>query len=121
MKDVTKSVKTGKLVDGVKKQVEVGTVTCPIYETVEELVANVSGETILGLFNKANVIRLQGNERAKHQDKAAGKTKRRGIAYDHCITTEELTQYVNKWTELQDYLDSPEMEARVDAYIAASE
>ena len=121
MKEVTKDVKTGKIVDGVKKQVKVGEVTCPIYETVDELIANVPPETILSLFNKANVIRLQGNERAKHQDKAAGKTKRRGIAYDHCLTTEELAKYQGKWGELQDFLDSPEMAARVDAYIAASE
>lgn len=126
MKDVVKDVKTAKLVDDgtgnmVKKQVTVGTVTCPIYENVDELIANVEPATILGLFNKANVIRLQGNERAKHQDKAAGKTKRRGIAYDNCITTEELASYAGQWTALQTFLDSDEMNARVDAHIAASE
>lgn len=121
MKDVTKDVKTGKLVDGVKKQVKVGEVTCPIYENVDELIANVKPETILGLFNKANVIRMQGNERAKHQEAKAGKTKRRSIAYDHCITTEELAQYAGKWLELQEFLDGAEMNARIDAYVAASE
>lgn len=126
MKEVTKDVKTAKLVDDgagnmVKKQVKVGDVICPIYETVDELIANVAEASILGLFNKANVIRLQGNERAKHQDKATSKTKRRGIAYDHCITTEELTQYVGNWSGLQDFLDSDEINGRIDTHIAASE
>lgn len=120
MKEVTKDVKTAKLVDGVKKQVKVGEVTCPIYENMDELTANVKAETILGLFNKANVIRLQGNERAKHQDKAAGKTKRRGLAYN-LLSPEELGQYAGRFAELQEFLDGAEMQARVDADIAASE
>ncbi len=120
MKEVTKDVKTGKIVDGIKKQVKVGEVTCPIYESVDELVANVQAETLLGLFNKANVIRLQGNERAKHQDAKAGKTKRRGLAYN-LLSQDELIKYAGNFAGLQDYLDSDEMQARVDADVAASE
>jgi len=120
VKDVTKDVKTAKLVDGVKKQVKVGEITCDIYENIDELIANVKPETILGLFNKANVIRLQGNERAKHQEARAGKTKRRGLAYN-LLSSEELGQYAGKFAELQEFLDSDEMQARVDADIAALE
>ncbi len=120
MKQVTKDVKTSKLVDGVKKQVKVGEVTCDIYEDMDELTANVKPETILGLFNKANVIRLQGNERAKHQDAKAGKTKRRGLAYN-LLTQDELVQFAGDFAGLQAFLDSDELQARVDAGIAASE
>lgn len=120
MKEVTKDVKTAKLVDGEKRQVKVGEVTCPIYENMDELTANVKPETILGLFNKANVIRLQGNERAKHQEARAGKTKRRGLAYN-LLTQEELIQFAGKFAELQSFLDGDEMQARVDASTAASE
>lgn len=120
MKQVTKDVKTTKIVDGVKKQVKVGDVTVDIYENIDELIANVKPEVILGMFNKANVIRLQGNERAKHQDAKAGKTKRRGLAYN-LLSPEELGQYAGKFAELQEFLDSDEMQVRVDESIAASE
>ena len=120
MKEVTKEVKTAKLVDGVKKQVKVGEVTVDIYETLEELTANVKEEVILATFNKQNVIRLQGNERAKHQEARAGKTKRRGLAYN-LLSQDELVQYAGNFAALQEFLDSDEMQARVDADIAASE
>ncbi len=120
MKEVIKEVKTSKLVDGVKKQVKVGEVTVKIWENIDELIANEKPEVILGLFNKANTIRLQGNERAKHQDKAAGKTKRRGLAYN-LLSTEELGVYAGDFAGLQEFLDSDEMQARVDASTAASE
>lgn len=117
MKEVIKEVKTGKLVDGAKKQVKVGEVACPIYESIEELTANVAAETILGLFNKANVIRLQGNERAKHQDAKAGKTARRGDAFK-LLSSKELVQFAGRFMELQAFLDGDEMQARVDAQAA---
>ena len=57
MKEVTKDVKTTKVVDGAKKQVKVGEVTVKIWENLDELIANEKPEVILGMFNKANVIR----------------------------------------------------------------
>ena len=120
MRQETKEVKTAKLVDGEKKQVKVGEITCDIYENIDELIANVKPETILGLFNKANVIRLQGNERAKHQEARAGKTKRRGLAYN-LLSQDELVRFAGDFAGLQEFLDSDEMQARVDADIAASE
>ena len=120
MKEVTKDVKTTKVVDGVKKQVKVGEVTVQIYETVDELIANEKPEVILGMFNKANVIRLQGNERAKHQDKVTGKTKRRGLAYN-LLSTTELAEHAGDFAGLQAFLDSDAMQARVDEDLAASE
>lgn len=120
MKEVTKDVKTGKIVDGVKKQVTVGTVTVKIWENIDELIANEKPEIILGLFNKANVIRLQGNERAKHQDAKAGKTKRRGLAYN-LLSQDELVQYAGNFAGLQEFLDSDEMQVRVDESVEASE
>jgi len=121
MKEVTKDVKTGKVVDGVKKQVKVAEVTCPIYETMEELTANVKAEEILRVFNKQNVIEVQGKERAKHQEGRAGKTKRRSIAYDNCLTTEELQQFEGDFDGLKAFLDSEVMSARVDEYLASQE
>ncbi len=120
MRTETKDVKTSKVVDGVKRQVKVATVDVDIYENIDELIANVKPEVILGMFNKANVIRLQGNERAKHQDKVAGKTKRRGLAYN-LLSQDELVQYAGDFAGLQAFLDSDEMQARVDAITAASE
>ncbi len=118
MKEVTKDVKTSKLVDGVKKQVKVGEVTIKVWENIDELIANEKPEHILGMFNKANVIRVQGNERAKHQDKVAGKTKRRGLAYN-LLSQEELVQYAGNFAGLQEFLDSDEMATRVDESIAS--
>ena len=120
MKEVTKDVKTTKIVDGAKKQVKVGEVTVNIYESIDELTANVKPETILGLFNKANTIRLQGNERAKHQDAKAGKTKRRGLAYN-LLSSEELGEYAGDFAGLQAFLDSEEMQVRVNEATDASE
>ncbi len=116
MKEVTKDVKTGKIVDGIKKQVKVGEVTCPIYESVDELVANVKAETLLGLFNKANVIRLQGNERAKHQDAKAGKTKHRAAGY--ALIDAQIVKFAGKFLKLQEFLDTPGMQEAAGNYIA---
>lgn len=112
MKEVTKNVSTkGKIV---------GTVTCPIYETIDELTEAVAEEVILGMFNKANVIRLQGNERAKHQTKSTGKQARFDIGYNllwDVLGEDEVKAAIANVESLRAAIDSPEMQTAIDEYI----
>lgn len=119
MREVTKSVKTGKLVDGVKKQVEVGTVTCCVWENLEELQANETAEHILNMFNKQNVIRIQAAERVKHQEGRAGKGAKRTAAFN-LLEPAELAKYAGNMPALMEFLDSEEMAARVEAATTAA-
>lgn len=109
MKEVTKDVKT--------KGKTVGQVTVNHYETVQELVENESEERILGMFNKQNLIRMMGNERAKHGEGRIGKQKRTKIAYG-CLTLEEAASVAQDYDALQELLNSDEIQARVDAKLA---
>lgn len=99
---------------------KVGSVDIPVYESIEELLDAESPEMILAMFNKANKIRIQGNERAKHTDARVGKQRRRALAYK-LISTEELANYAGDFMALQAFLDSPEIQARVDQAIEKGE
>jgi len=90
----------------------VGDVDVPVYETVDELIAAESEQTILNMFNKQNAIRLQANERAKHTEGRMGKQKRRELAFN-LLSADEIAQFSGNMAGLQEYLDSEEMQRRV--------
>jgi hypothetical protein len=115
MKDKTVTVRHGKE-NG--KQKTVATITVPIYESVSEAVEVLGESVALDMINKANVIRLQGIERNKYTDSGVGKKARQTMAFD-LLTTSEIQQYTGNFAGLQAFLESPEMQARVDTKIAA--
>jgi len=110
MRTEVKAVKiTDKASGGLKK---VSEVEVPVYETIDELLEHESEEHILNMFNKQNIIRLQGNERAKFKTTRAGKAKRRMLAFN-TLTPEEISRFAGDFEGLQAYLDSPEVQARI--------
>lgn len=67
----------------------VGQVTVDIYETVDELVANVDEKVILDMFNKANKIAAQAKERQAHSPAKLGKGKKFAMCMN-MLTVEEM-------------------------------
>lgn len=98
---------------------EVARVDCPVYENLEELMAKEKPDIILGLFNKANAIRIQGNERAKHQPARAGKTAMRAQAFN-LLSPKEIAKFAGNFKDLQTFLDSDEMTKRLEAATKAT-
>lgn len=96
-----------------KKEV-VGEIDVPVYENLTELMENETEAQIVTLFNKMNKIRLQAAERVKHTEGRIGKGKARASAFN-LLTTEEIVRYAGKFEDLQKFLDSEEMQARVAA------
>ena len=116
MQTVTKNVSTGT------PRKIVGTVDCPIYENLEELQEAETVEQILNMFNKANVIRLQGNERAKHQTKKAGKNLRFDIGFNllwEVLGDDAAKQCIGNIEKLREAIASPEIQTAIDEYIAS--
>jgi hypothetical protein len=110
MKTEQKAVKhKGKLVS---------TITVPVYETLDEAIADpqVGAVRVLALFNKQNIIQLQAAERHKFAEGPAGKNTRKEIAFN-LLTTEEIQRYAGNFKGLQDFLTSADMATRVDAYL----
>lgn len=113
MEEVLKQVKhKGKVV---------GEVLCPLYTTVDEILEAENAERIVAVFNNGNHVRIMGNERAKHSGVRTGKKKRTEMAFS-CLTIDEMTSCATDGrpdpAKLQTLLDSPEVQARVDAKIA---
>jgi hypothetical protein len=98
------------------KAKKVGEVDVPVYESMEELIAGETQESILAMFNKANKIRIQGNERAKHAEGRTGKTKLRTLAFN-LLTSDEVAKFAGDFAALQAFLDGADMQARVKEYI----
>jgi len=94
----------------------VAEIDIPIYETFDELMAAVAGNVIVDKFNKANKIDLQAAARSPFSEKA-GKQKRIAIAFD-LLTTDEIISYVGNHAGLVQFMDSPEMQARIDVELA---
>lgn len=116
MKTVSKAV---KLTDPTTKKLkQVSSVDVPVYENVDELISLETEERILGMFNKQNAIRMQGNERAKFQTHRAGKQARRSAAFN-LLSADEIAEFAGRAAELQAHLDSDEMQQRVDDSLAA--
>ena len=110
MREVLKQVKT--------KNKVVAEVNVPVYETVEEIINSESAERIIAVFNNGNHVRIMGNERAKYSGTKTGKKLRRKMAFN-CLTTDELMARAQDSDALEAFLNSPEIQARVDAQIAA--
>jgi len=108
MHEDTKVVKTlGK---------EVGTVIVTIYDTVEELIANVEESVILSMFNKANVIAMQAKERQIHSPEKMGKNKKMKLAFN-LLSTEEIISCQGDYEALESLAltKMPEVEASLAA------
>ncbi len=95
----------------------VAEIDIPIYENIEELLAAVGGDVIVEKFNKANKIDLQAAARSPFSEKKAGKQKRAALGFD-LLTTDEIMAYVGNHAGLMQFMESPEMQERIDAKIA---
>ena len=95
----------------------VAEIDIPIYENIEELLAAVGGDVIVEKFNKANKIDLQAAARSPFSEKKAGKQKRAALGFD-LLTTDEIMKYVGNHAGLMLFMESPEMQIRIDAKIA---
>jgi hypothetical protein len=95
------------------KVVEV--ISIPVFESMDEIMANNPKELVIAMFNRGNTVRLQGITRNKYSTRT-GKEKRRAIAFN-LLTTDELIRFAGKHEELTAFIDSAEMSARVDNYI----
>jgi endonuclease IV len=114
MNEVVKQVKLR-----IKGKTEVvGSCTVPIYDSVEELIEKESIENILAQFNKGNTITLMGIERNKHKPQTAGKQKRMMIGLS-LITTEEFQNLAGDPDAIKEFVESPEVQARIDAKLDA--
>ncbi len=108
MKEVLKKVRH-------KSQV-VAEVNLPVYETVDEIIEYVTAEQIVAVFNNGNHVRIMGNERAKFSGTKTGKKKRNQLAFN-CLSVDELMGVAQNAEAMQELLDSPEIQARVDAQL----
>ena len=109
MQEVMKKIRTkGKVVSEIM---------VPIYATVDEIVGSEPAERIVAVFNNGNHVRLMGNERAKFSGTNTGKKKRNQLAFN-CLTTDELMSVAQNADLLAQLLESPEVQARVDAALA---
>ena len=109
MQEVMKKIRTkGKVVSEI---------TVPVYATVDEIVGSEPAERIVAVFNNGNHVRLMGNERAKFSGTKTGKKKRNQLAFN-CLMTDELMSVAQDSDKLAELLESPEVQARVDAALA---
>ncbi|MAE81540.1 MAG: hypothetical protein CMB80_02300 [Flammeovirgaceae bacterium] len=102
------------------KGIEVGKVDIPVFESLEEIIENGIDETaIIKKFNKMNKIDIMNAERNKHREGKVGKQKRNRIAFN-LLTTEEAQRFIGNYDGLQAFLESPEMQKRVDNDLAST-
>ena len=78
----------------------VGTVTVPIYETIEELIDDVDHPIILAMFNKANIIDLQAKERNAHAPAKLGKGKKLRLCMNK-LTADEMMSCAGDFDALE--------------------
>ncbi len=109
MKTVTKKVR--------HKTKVVAEIDVPVYDNVQEIVDSEPDERIIAVFNNGNHVRLMGNERAKHSGVRTGKKLRNRIAFE-TLTIDEIMSCQGDGVKLEQLLDSPEIQARIDVKIA---
>lgn len=115
-------IRTGKDEEGKSKVV--ATITVPVYEDIDELIANVDAKVLLAKFNSQNKTDLANAERIKYKPSSMGKQAKR-TALLNILTNEEVMAAVEqtkeKGTKLSDELDSlidsPEIQSRLEAEI----
>lgn len=90
----------------------VGQVTVNIYETVDELVANVDEKVILDMFNKANKIAAQAKERQAHAPTKLGKGKKFAMCMN-LLSVEEMATCAGDFDAMSELAMTkmPEVEA----------
>ena len=113
-------VKTGKPLK------VVGSVTVPIYENVDELVAAEPPALILSMFNNANKVRIMGNERQKHQKGKMGKNKRRELGFEllpEVLGEDAFLDLVRQanYEKMQAAIDSVEVQLAIDEHLKDDE
>ncbi len=101
-----------------KKQ-KVGEVEIPVYDTLEELLQSEKPEVIVARFNKGNKITLQGNVRSKGHSTKGKKEQLKQLAFK-LLTSDEIVSFAGRYNELEAYLVSDEMQARVQDYLASA-
>jgi len=94
----------------------VAELTLPVYENVKELVDAEPPERVVAMFNNGNHIRIMSNERMKYAGTKAGKRKRYNLAFNS-LTVDELMSVAQDADKLQALIESPEVQARVDALL----
>lgn len=92
----------------------------PIYETMDELRAGVADAVVVDLFNKANVIALQATARSPYSEKKVGKQKRQSVGFD-LLTTEEIMSFAGNHAGLLAFLDTPDMQQRIDEKLGVTD
>lgn len=119
MKEKAIDIKTGGAV--------VATITVEQYETLDELLeGKLTPEQIVGYVNRMLATDKSNTERAKHRPDAASKQRRRTLATQLAFSSEEhrekLVDLMKPESDpdlLTAFLDSPEIQALVDAQITA--
>lgn len=108
MQEVVKKVRHARKV--------VAEVSCPVYETLDELIASEKESAILAEFNHGNHIRIMSAKRATFSGTKTGK-KKRHIAAFNSLTVDELMTVAQDADALEALLNSPDIQARVDTML----
>ena len=94
-----------------------GTVTAEVFESIDEAIEHLKEDTVLSLVNEQYRTRKMNAKRALLSPSRKTKANRRRIAYN-LLTKEEATSVLGDFEALQTLLDSPEVQERVDNYLA---
>jgi hypothetical protein len=95
----------------------VSEIEVPVYATLDEIMEAENATKIVKMFNKANIIELQNEERNKYSGTKAGKLKRRRAAFN-LLKAAEIAQFEGDMDKLIEYLESAEMQNRADEELA---
>jgi len=83
----------------------VDTVTVTVFDSFDELVANVPEKDILEYYNQLNLTKTMNKCRAEHAPKSAGKKAKRIMAFNLC-TPEEIQACVGDFEALNKLMES---------------
>jgi hypothetical protein len=122
MQTVTKDVKT--------KGKKVSEVTVETFDSIDELLSNMTETAILELVNKQRVTNALNAERQKFSDKPAGKARRRELAINLAfkddpnklqeLFAEAIANGQAPADALEAYLETPEVQALVDVELGGN-
>jgi hypothetical protein len=88
----------------------VETIEIPVFENVEEMLAELGDKAVLDLANRQNKADLSNKCRAKYRPSATGKTKLRQLAFElaskDADLTAQVTSLMGDFDGLTTFLDS---------------
>jgi len=88
-----------------------------VFSTVDEALAKLGNEAVLSLLNRQHKADTCNAIRAKHRPSTASKKKIRQLAFELCANdpelNDELMSKMGNYDALMEFLDSPELVARV--------